>query len=245
MKILILVIYSKNQSYDKMLEIHRKYVHKYNNVDVYFIQSSYEHNEPVFIENDMVYVRCLEEHNTILYKTLSTMDTLKNLWNKEYDFTIRTNISTIINIPKMTELLSLFQGKEMLYAGDLAGITEMNRHIRFALGTCIILSKHLANKMIDDIQKFTDRIADDVAIGLYVEENVPEAYDNNLNMAPFVFYTDKLVNGWNSNVNDFIDFSNKTNYKTNDKLNYICYRNKTNNRNEDINIMEYIYNHII
>lgn len=145
----------------------------------------------------------------------------------------------------MTKLLSLFQEKEWLYAGDICGIVAMNKPVRFALGTCIILSKKLANKMVDDMHKFTDQIADDVAIGLYVEENVPEAYDNNLAMGPYVFYTHTLANGWNSNVNDFIDFLNKTNNKTNDKLNYICYRNKTSDRNEDVNFMNYISNYII
>ena len=38
MKILILSIYSDNESYyKKMLEIQRKYVHNYENVDYYFL----------------------------------------------------------------------------------------------------------------------------------------------------------------------------------------------------------------
>jgi hypothetical protein len=238
MKILILSIFSNDtQYYEKMLQIQRKYVHNYENVDVYFVQGGFDHNEDVYIENDMIYVRTHENFNTILYKTLSAMDTLKNLWKKEYDFTIRTNISTIINIPKMIEILHLFQDKEYMYAGDKCGIIRLNKPIHFVLGTVIILSKKLADKMICERNKFTDKIEDDVAIGLYVQENIPIAYDHNLSLSNRVFYTHTLENGWNSTVHDMINYKNKNDHLFNY---YICYRNKTNNRNEDVKIMDYI-----
>lgn len=240
MKLLILVIYSNNQAYyDKMLEVQRSILHNYENVDVYFIQSSFEHNENVWFENDMVYVRCNEDYNTILYKTLSTMETLKNFHNRKYDFTIRTNISTIIDVPKLIDLLNLFQDKTYLYAGDVCGVSKFNRTIRFALGTCIILSQSLANKMIDELHKFNHTIEDDVAFGLFVEDNIPEAFNHNLKLGPFVFYTHTLNNGWDSKLGDFESFANKN------QLKYICYRNKTNSREEDSKIMEYICNNII
>jgi len=241
MRILILVIYSDNDpAYIRMRDIQRKYVHKYENVDTYFIQSSYIHNEEVYIENDMSYVRCPEEYHTIIYKSLLTIDCLTNFFKKEYDFIIRSNISTIINIPKLLSLLGLFLDKEYLYGGDIAGINYLNRGIRFALGTCIVISKNLYKKMTSELNKFTDQVADDVAFGLFVEDNCPQAYDHNLSTGQYTFYTHTLANGWNSNLNDFIDFINE-----NRKNFYICYRNKTNNRNEDANIMEYICDNIL
>jgi hypothetical protein len=238
MKILILVIYSNTQEYyNRMLAIQRKYVHNYKNVDVYFIQSSFLHNEKVFVENDMIHVRNKEEHKTILYKTLCSMECLKNFYKKEYDFTIRTNISTLINIPKMINLLSNYQDKEYLYAGDIAGVTSLNRHIRFALGTAIILSKKLANKMINEMHKFNHSLADDVAFGHFVEENIPQAFDNDLYFRKHVFYTNTLKNGYNSSLKNFILFPNKSNY--------IFYRNSLKNRYEDANIMNYICDNIL
>ncbi len=240
MKILILVIYSNNQKYyTDMLEIQRRYVHKYENVEVYFVQSSFEHNEEVYIDNDMIHVRCKEDFNTILYKCLHAMNTLSNFYKKEYDFTIRTNISSLINIPKLIELLSLFQDKEYLYAGDIVGVKRFNKPIRFALGTAIILSKKLANKMIAEMHNFNHMIEDDVSFGLFVEQYIPIAFENNLKLAPFVFYTHTLCNNYNSNVNDFIHFE-----KNND-LNYIIYRNKTANRHNDVKIMSYICDNIL
>ena len=241
MKILILIIYSNHEVYEKMLEIQRKYVHNYENVDVYFIQSSFEYNDPVVLKNDMFYIKGKEDYNTILYKSLTVMETLKNFYKKEYDFTIRSNISTIIDIPKMINLLSLYQEQDYIYAGDVAGIKIINKIIRFALGTVIIFSKKLSNKMVDEINKFDNTLSDDVAFGLYVEDNIPSAYDHNLSLKNLVLYSNSLINGYNTKLNDFINFIKKDD----NKINYICYRNSLEDRYEDVKIMDYICNTII
>jgi len=243
MRLLILMIYSDNDpSYVKMREIQRKYINKYENVDSYFIQSSYLHNEEVYIENDMCYVRSPEEHYSILYKTLSSLDCLTNFFKKEYDFVIRSNISTIINIPKLINLLQPYINIKFLYGGDICGVTRFDKSIRFALGTCIVLSKFLYKKMTHELNKFTDKIEDDVAIGLYIEENIPNAFNHNFSIAPFVFYSINLKNGWNSTYKDFIEY-----FIENPDLfnNNICFRNKTNDRNEDIKMMDFISDKII
>ena len=239
MKLLLLIIYSHNKYYDKMLEYQRLYVNKHINVDAYFIQSNYEHNEPVYIDGDMIHVRGKENHNTILYKTLYSMETLKNLYKKEYDFTIRTNISTIFNIPKLINLLNEFKHIEYLYGGDICTIFKCNKNISFAVGTCIIFSKKVYDIMIEKIHLFNHNIEDDVAFGLFIQEHLPCAFNHNLKMNKYVLYNNRLPNGYNTNLNDFID------YIKNDKSNYIYYRNSTNNRFEDANIIHYICNNLI
>jgi len=235
MKILILVIYSDNcQYYKDMLKTQRRYIHKNANVDVYFVKSGFEHNEEVFMDNDMIHVRGKESHSTILYKCLRAMETLKNFYKKEYDFTIRTNISTLIDIPKLIELVSLYQSNECLYAGDIVTVERFGRPIRFALGTAIILSKKLAYNMIEQRHKFNHTIEDDVSFGLFVEENMPIAFENDLKLAPFVFYTSALCNCKNAIGDALNDFANNNN------LNYIFYRNSSNNRYTDVMIMNFI-----
>jgi hypothetical protein len=64
MKILILSIFSDNKYYNEMLKVHRKYFYNYENVDIYFVQSSYKYNEEIFIEDDMIYVRGAENNFT-------------------------------------------------------------------------------------------------------------------------------------------------------------------------------------
>ena len=56
MKILLLIIYSENELYDKMIKAQRNYIHKFENVDSYFIQNSTKYNEPIVFENDMIHV---------------------------------------------------------------------------------------------------------------------------------------------------------------------------------------------
>jgi hypothetical protein len=250
MKILILIIFSDSPEYNRMRDILRKYTNNYENVDSYFIQSSYIHNEKVYIENDMSFVRCPETHSCILHKTLSTLDYLTNFCGKEYDFVIRTNISTIINIPKLLNFLKLFLDKEYLYGGDVVNWVYYKKNLRYALGTCIIISKSLYKQMTKELNKFTEMpndMADDQAIGLYVQKNCPQAFDHlsikpfdHLSIKPSIFYT-HTVNGLNSTLNDFIDYMNKNP----DHNSVILYRNKTNNRNEDANIMEYICDNLL
>jgi len=218
-----------------MLEIQRSYIHNHKNVEVYFMESNFEHNEPVYIKNDMSSVRVKEDFKTILFKTIATMDSLHRIHGRKFDFIIRTNISTIIDIPKMVRLLKKYEDIEYLYAGDLAGIHINEEPIKFALGTCIILSKKLAIKMIHEKDNFDYSIPDDVAFGLFVTKYCPIAYNNDLKMAPFVYYTSDLPSHWNATLEEFIQFARE---KKN--LDFICYRNKTNNRLEDVQIMKYI-----
>jgi hypothetical protein len=241
MNILILVIYSKTEHYDKMLEVQRKYIHNYKNVEVYFVESCFQHNDPVFIENDMASVRINEDNTTILFKTIATMECLNRVHRRHYDFVIRTNISTIIDIPKMVCLLEKYKNIDFLYAGDLAGIYIQDNHYWFALGTCIILSQKLAIKMIDEKEKFVHSLPDDVAFGVFTTNYCPKAYDNNLKMSSFVYYISDLPSKMNATLEEFIDFANKNN----NIFDFICYRNKTNNRFEDAKIMDYIYRHVI
>jgi len=237
-----------------MLEIQRKYVHNYENVDYYFLYSNFEHNEPVFIEKDMIFVRQEENRFTILNKSLQAIETLFNLYGKDYDFIIRTNISTLIHIPKMLELLAPYKYDpvhtdlintklEYLYAGDICGIDIDNiKDIKFALGTAIIMSKQLAKQMISQINDFDHSLPDDVAIGLFVQQYNPNAFDNDLKISSDVFYLNYLNNGWNSTTSDFIYYMTQ---KYNKNPPFVFYRNKTSNREEDVNIMNYICDNIL
>jgi hypothetical protein len=93
--------------------------------------------------------------------------------------------------------------------------------------------------MIDSIDKFNHQLPDDVSIGIFITENYPESYDNNLALKNYVFYSSRLPQTmWDSKVEDVRQYLNN-------KPNYVCYRNSTRCRYEDTKIMEYICNDII
>jgi hypothetical protein len=185
-----------------------------------------------------MYIRGKEAHCTILNKSLKAMKFFKEN-NKEYDFTIRTNISTIFNIPKLIDLLNEYQDVEYLYGGDIAGVYRNNKHIRFALGTCIILSKKLSDFMIEKIDLFDHNIEDDVSYGLFVDEHIPDAFNHDLGTGKYVLYSNSLENGMNTKLDDFINFIK------NNENNYIYYRNSLSDRYEDVKIMDYICNNLL
>lgn len=241
MKVLILVIYSRNEAYDKMLEVQRKYMHNYKDVEVYFMESCFLHNESVFIQNDMSRVRIDEDNNTILLKTLATIECLHYVHRRHFDFVVRTNISTVIDIPKLVRILEKYQDVEYLYAGDLCGINTKIGHVWFATGTCIIMSRQLAIKMIHEQEKFDHSDPDDVAFAVFVTQHCPQAYDNDIRLRPFFYYTIGLPSGWDATLQEMIQFANQNG----NKFHFICYRNKTHDRLEDAKIMDYICTNLI
>lgn len=104
MKILLLLIFSHNIIYDEMLEIQKLYIHNNKNIDVYFITLTESQSEEVILNNNIIYIKGKESYTNILFKTLKSLKFINNL-NSEYDFVVRSNISTIINLNNLYEYL--------------------------------------------------------------------------------------------------------------------------------------------
>jgi len=163
--------------------------------------------------------------------------------NNQYDFIVRTNISTVFNIPKLFEVLSspLFTSVKDIYTGQIAPIDTDNRHVNFALGTCIILSKSVFEEMVLKKHLLRYDIVDDVAIGMFMGDYMPHAYNDQLTMWPHVFYSNKLPKGYDTTISDFKDFVIENKIKGKNIFNdYIAYRNSTRWRDNDYKILCYI-----
>jgi hypothetical protein len=95
----------------------------------------------------------------ILPNTLSAMKYINEIY--DYDFLIRTNLSTFWNIEKLNILLDgLGHGK--IYAGNQA----QNLSINYIEGDGIILSKSSVNAFLDNLKLFDGRTIDDVQFGV-------------------------------------------------------------------------------
>ena len=57
MKVLVLFIYSENETYNKMLDLQRKYANTHPDITSYFIQFRKDQTNAVEILNDMIYVK--------------------------------------------------------------------------------------------------------------------------------------------------------------------------------------------
>lgn len=163
----------------------------------------------------------------ILEKTLEAFDIFKN---EDYDYIVRSNISTVIDYKELFKYLQIGKidyGGPLYYVGNFvdlqAGMTKekndkyKNHH--FVSGVCIIFSKKAVELLIDNKKDVLSYgLIDDVAIGVYL-------HGKNL--------TRKKLG------ENLYSFDNST-YKPG----YIVYRNKTNDRNIDITNMKMIISNL-
>lgn len=219
MKILILSIYSDIPLYKQMLELQRSYIHSNPNVTCYFIQFRAQ-SEPIEIVNDFIYIKGIENRMKITEKTLSSLKYLLETKGLEFDFIIRTNISTIINFTQLFTYLDSIPKFNVYCTGHLlnlqwidhtSGIYDKKLYgTLFAAGTSIILSPDVANFMIKNIDKFRHDIVDDVSIGVFMKN----------------YLSDVLTNLQNF-IASYLIIDPKT--TINDSINYVFIRNRINN----------------
>ena len=194
MKILILFIYSKNEHYDKMLEVQRTYCNKHENVRSFFVTYRKMQQNDIELEDDIVYVKGEETYLGITRKTISAMEYLLNQF-QDVDFVVRSNMSTVINIPVLKSFCSTLPKTDVYTSGimnDLqwldpkSGIVDKSLWgTKYASGTSIILSKDLAIKLVKDKDRIRHDIVDDVSIGVFMKD----VHKNDAPIAKFIFVT--------------------------------------------------------
>lgn len=186
MKLLLLLIYNSTPHYDKLLEQQQKYIHTHKDIDSYFISLREDNKENVEIDNDIIYIKGTESYMNITYKTIVSMDYLINKLNKKYDFVIRSNMSTFINLNPLYNNISRLPKKNVYTGGLLHNLQHINKKygrpdktyfgLNYASGTCIILSNDIVNGIIKNINKINMNIIDDVTIGIHIRQFYKLAY---------------------------------------------------------------------
>ena len=222
MNLLILIIYSKDEIYDKMLELQRSYLHKFKNVSSYFIDFRENQTNLVEIEKDMIYVKGKNSYLNITYKTI---EALTHMLQFPFDYIIRTNISTIVNIPYLyTYCLQLpktniYRGGNLLQVNHIdtpCGIIDKSLWgTNYIQGTSIIMSYDIAKLMVVNKSKIRNDVIDDVSIGVFIKK-----------------YTSIVPTG-----TGFFQILPATRTIP---INSIFYRNRLNNRKQDIENMKKI-----
>ena len=226
MNILILVIYSKDEIYDQMLEVQRSYLHSFTNVMSFFIDFRENQTNLIEIEKDMIYVKGRDYYLNITYKTVQAIG---YMLKSNFDFMVRTNISTIINIPELYKYClqlpktNIYRGGNLLHLNHIdppCGILDNKLWgTKYIQGTSIIMSYDIAKLLIDHKSDIRYDIIDDVAIGVCIKKYT------NIEPTGSHFY-----HPYNYNVVP---------------TNYIFYRNRCMNRTQDVKNMERIINTLI
>jgi hypothetical protein len=160
-----------------MKEIQKEHMKKYSNVTFYFIE--YKKIYPRFeIEENTLTINGVESRMGILQKTIDALEIMFEL-KVEFDYMIRSNISTIIDFSKLENELSKITSSDLLYGSAYfnvllwldypSGIVD-SRHYgtKYASGTSIIFNNALTHLFIESKDKLDFSVIDDLSIGLFV-----------------------------------------------------------------------------
>lgn len=168
LKIINLVLFNHTDIYDKMYELTRNFYKKQEIKTIYYAFRQQEQEQELV--DDILYINGIERIGPgTIDKTTKAIQFVKKNYN--FDYIIRTNISTLVNFKILKNLLgSIDYGSGIVYKlmwiDPPMGIIDTRYHgIDFASGTCIILS----NKAVDliDYSKINYTVADDVSLGLF------------------------------------------------------------------------------
>jgi len=235
MKILHIIIYSesnindniKEGTYENMQKLLSNYYKKFNNnVLTYFVK--YDNNikdtygTEYYIENNIIYIDGEESFMPgILEKTLYSIKYLNIL---EYDYLVRSNVSTIIEFNK---LISYLENNPIDYYGSgklinlqcsgWNGVKDSSFFgTLFASGTSIIFTKKAIDDILNNINLVRLDIIDDVSLGIFVREYkknvIPKEIDKKHYCdVPFFLKDENNINSFKKYIknNDFIFYRNK------------------------------------
>jgi hypothetical protein len=212
--ILHLVLYSDEDYYNKMYEITRKYYKKFNNVKTIYYKFSSSIEDDYKLEDDILLIKGNESYIPgVLDKTIKAFEFFKNY---KFDYLVRSNISSIINFD-LIDFTNVSYGGGNYIKSDWMYPNEKYYNTPYFQGTFIVFNKKLLLDMLNNIDFIEKYIIDDLAFGVLIKYHLP--------------YTNiKIIQGFIevNNIND-LNFNTTT-----------CYRNKNNNRYDDVKNMEFI-----
>ena len=165
-KVLVLIIASDDKAYYlEEQKIWRSYIHlDPTHVEAYFIKASPVLETPYAVIGDEIWSKTEENYIPgILNKTLLSMEALLPRLD-EFDYILRTNLSSFYYFPKLFEFLKTLPSTECYSAviGSLNGK-------KFGSGAGFILSPDLVKLLIDRKAELIDNpLPDDVAIGHFL-----------------------------------------------------------------------------
>jgi hypothetical protein len=235
LKILNLVLYSDSPEYNEMYNITNDHYKKYKNVKTVYYRFSNNYDKEIYNYDEnknMLYIKGKDTYLPgVLDKTLKAFYYFKDNYRK-YDYIVRTNISSIVNFNNLCDDLEkhpLDYGTSIPlmirknYRDLNCGINnDRYQGTEYASGTCIILSRRLFGDILSKLNLFDYSVIDDVSIGYFVKNNTKYTLEK----------LDKYI------LTDSNFFRDEKIHK------YILFRNKSDNRNKDLEMMKYIVKNI-
>lgn len=148
--VVVLIISTESNDHNKKCEVMWRermdyYKKIYPNVDYYFLKARPDIDKEYHIENNNFYLKAEEIPYVILLKTLKAFEVL----SPNYDYTLRTNISSVILMDRYLKWLSLHK-PEKLYAGvphPHGHTLDGPYYVYWAFGAAYTISKDVAYQL--------------------------------------------------------------------------------------------------
>lgn len=238
MKIINLVIQnSKVFHYNEMYKILSPYYKRaLPNFETYFIEYVENLGVDFKIKDDIILINGTESLIPgILQKTIDSILFLEKL-QKEYDYIVRSNVSTVINFGVLNDLLENFSNIDYFsgqvwalnWISPTCGIVD-DRYFEteFASGTLIGLSRNVIETMLLKRHNFNYDLIDDVSIGVFIRDHCPGVKCKEFSQNKLIAASDMVH-----------DFSTIESYNKKNKP--VAWRNKSNDRGMDVKNMKTI-----
>lgn len=232
-KIIFLIIASNDDIYYDMIQTWKKYMHKFSNIKFYFLHSRNDMDEVLFVDDD---------ENTIFYnsdetyipgiflKTIYSMNYCHNNFN--YDYLIRTNISTFFDF--ITLLKYLDNQPRNNFVGGTYGFYY---DIKYINGTCIIISNNIVDKILKDIFKEDELEKKTISHIYHLPDDIIIAYLINLHVDSKTWTTVPRIEIAERLTNEKMELIKKQ---------FFCFRNRNdNNRNLDSENIKFLGNYFL
>lgn len=230
-KYLNIIFYSEIENdpatiyYKEMKKLLNKYLETLDNIFYYFCYFDENIDTEYIINNEQHVIILKGKESTIpgfLQKIIKSIEITKNI---DYDYFIRTNISTIVNFELLDTLIdtSTLDKKIGLFSFLIPYIYTLYNSYNTSqlMSTIIGISKENSLKLLD--YKFMYKSADDVEISYYFSTNKIDGIIVNLSNGS---------NNYSCNTNIY-------------NPNVICYRNKTQDRKLDVSNIEILTTNLI
>ena len=177
-----IIIYNENENYERLMKKEiETYLKNFKNVIHYFVTYR-DQNEFIMIEDNCIYIKGKEGVvPQCLDKTIIAIDYCINQLHIQFDFLVRSNISSVINFnqfPIRLPLTNCYSSSQILRLDLLDipyGINKENinklRGLQYASGTNIIMTKDVVKYLLDHIYELDRTIIDDVSIGFLLSKH--------------------------------------------------------------------------
>ena len=161
--VIILILANDNTIYLQCQTLWKRYINSHPNIKSYFIKLNPELKNDILIDNDIIFVKGNESYVPgCLIKTVESIKYL--LSNEEFDYIFRTNMSSVVDLNKLYNLLEN-------YNQDYSGVIGYCDNVKFASGAGMLLSKNMCNFLINNRHLLNYNLIDDVSIGTLLQNN--------------------------------------------------------------------------